>query len=193
MIYKIARKLERRKRLLYSRLYLLWAQIIYINRLIIGKGISINKGSKIDLRADGNARIGNNVAVNRNCEIRAFDGGHLHIGDQCSFNNNCYIACGEEILIGSDTIFGPNCVVVDHDHDFRAPGGIKDYTYKKGKIVIGKNVWIAANVTILRNTVIGDNSVIGAGCVISEEIPPYTVLKQARNYSQKKYERMVKK
>ena len=62
-------------------------------------------------------------------------------------------------------------MVYDHDHDFRAEGGVKSMQYKSSPIKIGNNVWIGANSIILRGTVIGDNAVIGAGSIVKGEVP----------------------
>ncbi len=43
-------------------------------------------------------------------------------------------------------------------------------------IVIESNVWIGAAATILPGVTIGHDSVVGAGAVISNDVPPLTVV-----------------
>lgn len=54
-------------------------------------------------------------------------------------------------------------------------GGGYSFQEKKGKIVIGDNVFIGANSTLLYDVTIGSNVIIGAGSVITKDIPDGTV------------------
>lgn len=85
-----------------------------------------------------------------------------------------------QIVIGDDVQFSPNVMVYDHDHDYKAKGGVKSMKYKTSPIFIGNNVWIGANSIILRGVRIGDNAVIGAGCIVNKDVPDNTVLVQKR-------------
>lgn len=77
-------------------------------------------------------------------------------------------------------MIGPNVLVFDHDHDFRAEGGIAEGRIVIGDIVIGDGVWIGGNTSILRGTNIGDNAVIAAGSVIKGNIPANSIVVQKR-------------
>ena len=84
----------------------------------------------------------------------------------------------KEIRIGSETIFGENVRVYDHNHRFAdEKEAIKGQGYSTAPVVIGEHCWIGSNVTILKGATIGDNCVIGAGCVIAENIPSNTVVR----------------
>ena len=110
----------------------------------------------------------------------------LAIGDNVKINYNCMIICHKEISIGEGTEFGPFVLIYDHDHDFRAEGGLKANKFKYAPVVIGKNVWIGAGAIILRGTTIGDNSVIAAGTVVKGNIDANTILVQKRTSEYKK-------
>lgn len=134
--------------------------------------IKLGKGSKLTL--------GKRISVHSGSKIVSVAGGHLQIGDNCGFSRNCMIICRASTKIGSGTIFGPNVLVYDHDHDFRVEGGIRARKFKCGEVSVGKNCWIGANTIILRNTQIGDNCIIGAGSIVKGNIPSGTVLVQKR-------------
>lgn len=133
--------------------------------------------------AIGNAAkvtIGRLVRCQSNVRIRARKNAVLRIGDNTAFNNGCVVTCHYNVYIGSGVEFGQNVLIYDHDHDFRAEGGIKAKKYKYGAVSIGDNCWIGANTVILRGTSIGNNSVVGAGCVIKGHYPENSVIVQKR-------------
>lgn len=114
------------------------------------------------------------VFTRRNVSFRV-EGGELTIGTSF-FNQGCAITCMDNIQIGDNCLFGPNVVVVDHDHEYRYTDERRGNHYRKAPISIGNNVWIGANVTILRGTQIEDGAVIGAGCVIRGKVEKDTVV-----------------
>lgn len=172
----------------FTYIYLLKVKIFEKGQLKCSYRVSLDKHVRIEIRRHSSIIIEGRMNAKRNGEFRAFNGGKLTISDGCTFNNNCMVACGKEIHIGNNTIFGPNVVIVDHDHDYRSSEGLTSMQYKTGPIVIGDNVWVGANVVILKNTTIGNNVVIGAGCIVSGNIKSNTVLTQERVYTEKSYE-----
>lgn len=103
--------------------------------------------------------------------VRIRKGAILSIGKNVSVNHGCMLVCHEKIIIGNDVQFSPNVMVYDHDHDYKADGGVKSMKFKTSPIHIGNNVWIGANSIILRGTFIGDNVVIAAGSLVKGTIP----------------------
>lgn len=109
--------------------------------------------------------------------------GFLKIGEYCFFNNYCSINVNNRIEIGSNTIFGENVKIYDHNHRFNLKNkNISDQGFSNGTVKIGNNCWIGSNTTILKGSEIGDNVVIGAGMVIDSKIPSNTIVKRQSNY-----------
>lgn len=153
-------------------------------------GVNILKGKKVVIKnhfknrfggnfyfelKHGKIHFGNYINARRNFCCIVSDGGNLSIGSNCYFNNNCSITCLESISIGTDSTFGNNLVIVDHDHDFKNHCG-----FIKAPVVIGERVWIGANVTILKGSNIGNDSVIAAGSIVSGSIPANSIYIQKR-------------
>ena len=134
--------------------------------------VNVSKGAKLIL--------GNRVRIHHGSKISSVGSGILKLGDNVAINQNCGIFSMERIEIGEGTELGPGVLIYDHDHDFRAPGGLKAGKFKTSPVVIGKNVWIGANSIILRGSTIGDNSVIGAGTIVTGNIPANSILTQKR-------------
>ncbi|MGR5940307.1 acyltransferase [Bacillus pacificus] len=113
-------------------------------------------------------------------EFRVSKNGQINVGDKSFFNNGCLINSMAQVDIGSNTQLGPNVLVFDHDHDFRADAGIKAGEFRESPIRIGNNVWIGAGCVILRGTTIGDNCVVAAGSVLKGEYPSNKIIVQKR-------------
>lgn len=70
----------------------------------------------------------------------------------------------ELIEIGNNSIIGYNTVIFAHEFLIDE--------WRKGKVVIGKNVMIGGNCTILPGVVIGDNAEISAMSLVNIDVPP---------------------
>lgn len=155
-----------------------WTKIFHFSSFS-GPVISlVSPHTEITMDSGSELHIGKNFKMRDGAKIRVRKGAVCIIGNNSSVNSNNMIACHERIEIGDDVQLSPNVQIYDHDHDFRAEGGVKAGKFKTGTVKIGNNVWIGANTVILRGTEIGDNSVIGAGCVVKGTIPVNTMLIQ---------------
>ncbi|WP_225562043.1 sugar O-acetyltransferase [Rhodanobacter sp. DHB23] len=93
-------------------------------------------------------RVGRNVFVNQNCTF--YDLGGIHIGD--------------------DVMIGPNVSIITAGHPL-APSQRRSVTVGK-RIVIERNVWVAAGAIIIGGVTVGENSVVAAGSVVTKDVPP---------------------
>ena len=137
--------------------------------------------TEISLDYGGELHIGRKFRMRDGAKIRVRKGAACVIGKNVSINSNNMVACHEKITIGDNVQFSPNVQIYDHDHDFRADGGISAMKYKTSPVQIGNNVWIGANTVILRGTVIGNNCVIAAGSIVKGIISDNSVYIQKRN------------
>lgn len=158
-------------------------KIVHGNRLSYSPMACLSFSDEIAHSSRSVFRIGKRMRTRGRCRFSVQESGELIIGEDVFFNSGCQINCRSKIEIGSGCEFGPNVLVYDHDHDFRAPGGIKAKSFKYDSVSIGKNCWIGANTVILRGTVLGDNCVVGAGCVLKGEYPKGATIVQKRETS----------
>ena len=121
-------------------------------------------------------KIGKNVNIRGKIYIRIEKNGSIIIGDNCFFNNNCSINALDKIEIGSNTIFGENVKIYDHNHIFYKKNAlISDSGYTLSPIKINCNCWICSNCVILKGVEIGENSVVSAGNVVKENVPSNSI------------------
>lgn len=103
----------------------------------------------------GNIEIGNNVS------------------DSFALSGGCYIAGGNGIKIGDDTIFASGVKIISANH---APGNLENWKKDKS-IIIGKNCWIGANAIILPGVELGDNVIVAAGAVVTKSFSANSIIK----------------
>ena len=126
-----------------------------------------------EVTVDGKSelRIAKKLKMHNGVKIRVRKGGKLEIGKNFGMSNGCVVTACDHIKIGDNVMLGPNVLIYDQDHDYRAEGGVAAMRFKTAPVVIGNNVWIGANTLILRGTTIGDNSVIGGGDSHQRRVP----------------------
>ena len=100
--------------------------------------------------------------------------------DRLIIGKFCSIACGAKFLFNS----------ANHTLD-----SLSNYTFplffeewgldkkdvasawdNKGDIIIGNDVWIGYEAVILSGVTIGDGAIIGTRAVVTEDVPPYTIV-----------------
>jgi acetyltransferase-like isoleucine patch superfamily enzyme len=64
--------------------------------------------------------------------------------------------------------------------DFSAP---PPYPQIARPIVLERHVWVGARAIILAGVTVGEESVIGAGAVVTQSVPPRTVVVGPQNHS----------
>ena len=130
-------------------------------KLSIGKGFSANSGLVLDVYGkNAEVIIEENVMANY----------RLHIGST------------KYIKIGSNTLFGSDCTVMDHSHggyngefhsDPLVPPVKRDLV--SSPIVIGQNCWFGDRVFIMPGVKIGDGVIVGAGSIVTKDIPSNSI------------------
>lgn len=136
--------------------------------------------TEVTVEGKSELHIGKKLKMHNGAKIRVRRGGKLEIGKNFGMSNGCVVTAYEHIKIGDNVMLGPNVLIYDQDHDYRAEGGVAAMKFKTAPITIGNNVWIGANTIILRGTTIGDNCVIGGGSVIKGIYPANTLMIQKR-------------
>ena len=164
-----------------------WMKLFHLREFKASPVCMISPLSEITLDVGGKLQIGKMLKMRDGSKIRVRKDASCVLGNRVSLGSNTMIVCRNQVIIGDDVQFGPNVQLYDHDHDFRADGGIKAGKYKVAPITIGSNVWIGSNVVILRGTTIGDGAVIGAGTVLKGSVPSETVCYQKRENVLRKY------
>lgn len=100
-------------------------------------------------------------------------GKNITIGKDVFINSGCHFQDQGGIMIGDGALIGHNVVLVMINHDLNPEENRKNHY---APITIGAHVWIGSNATILPGVTLGDWAVVAAGAVVTQDVPPRTVV-----------------
>lgn len=104
----------------------------------------------------------------------------ITVGHNVFFNRGCSINCLKSVEIGDNCIFGENVKIYDQNHRFADRDEIiRNQGYSISPVKIGGGCWICSNAVILKGVTIGEHCVIGAGCVVSQDVPAYSIVRSS--------------
>lgn len=127
-----------------------------------------------------------NSARLRGKNYKFFDPNKVHVGKHTYGTINVYMFGNsqEKLKIRSYCSIGPevnfilsgehkyDCLSTYPTHEISMCGGARC----KGPIVIEDDCWIGFGATVLSGVKIGQGSIIGAGCVIANNVEPYSIM-----------------
>jgi len=99
------------------------------------------------------------------------------VGEDCGFTGTTLVAA-DRITIGDRVLVGGNASIVDCDFHPLTPEGRAE-TINAGAaapIVIEDDVFVGMEALILKGVTIGQGAVVGAGAVVTQDVPPRTVV-----------------
>jgi acetyltransferase-like isoleucine patch superfamily enzyme len=102
---------------------------------------------------------------------------NIRIGKNVTIGGNCVLGAKEPISIGDNVRIGRNVTI--------ETGGLLEdeappYPHTARPIVIEEGAILYANSTILGGVTIGRFAIVGAGCVVSKDVPAFSVVVVAR-------------
>jgi acetyltransferase-like isoleucine patch superfamily enzyme len=101
----------------------------------------------------------------------------LIIGDRVTINEFVYLNAFGGLTIEDDVLIGKGSTINSSNHitdDVYLT--IREQGLRASSVHIESNVWIGSNVTILAGVTIGKGSVLGAGCVVTKDVPPFSIM-----------------
>jgi len=145
------------------------------NRLVLGDGVGIYDGVRIELRS-GTIELGRKATVRDLTLLKSY--GALGIGELAIISRGVVIQCQERIELGARSALGEWVSLIDSDH---SPDGSDvhfiEQPLRAEPVVLGSNVLVARGAVVLRGARLGRNSVVGANSVVlAGDYPPGRVL-----------------
>ena len=158
---------------------------IWLKNLFKECDVSVIFGKIGELRGAQYMRIGKNTHFHDWFFLTAWDSfaGEKHspvltIGESCNFGCFNHISCINEITIGDNCLTGKFVTISDNGHgdsstDQLLTPPLERKLKSKGRITIGKNVWIGDKATILPGLSIGDGAIVAANAVVTKDVPAF--------------------
>lgn len=100
-------------------------------------------------------------------------GRNIKVGKNVFINHACTFMDRGGITIEDDTKIGPKVNLITSNHPLD-PAHRREVM--SNPIWIKRNVWIGAAATVLPGVTIGENSVVAAAAVVTQDVPPNTVV-----------------
>lgn len=97
---------------------------------------------------------------------------NVQIGEYCNIGNNAFLDARWGITIGNRVSTGAEVMIYTLQHDIDSPA----FDLVGGPVTIEDYVYIGPRALILPNIRIGRGAVVAAGAVVTQDVPPYTVV-----------------
>lgn len=99
---------------------------------------------------------------------------NLDLAEGVFVNQNCTFLDYAGIRVGTRTMIGPRTTFITMSHP--VDPGERRLHLTGAPIDIAENVWIGAGATILPGVSIGRDAVIAAGAIVSDDVPPASLV-----------------
>lgn len=143
-----------------------------------------------------NQKKGSNTISNKSIGFMNIKlGGKNAIPERCNFSGNITIGYattlgynnffGGEIIVGNYCQIGADVAIHTTNHPVSYMStyinknlfdGELQALKKTNRVNIGHDVWIGHNVIIVGNVIIGNGAILAAGCVVTKDVPPFTIV-----------------
>lgn len=158
-----------------------WYKYIYSRRASrFSCGNNFRVKDKFVVRGPGQCIIGDDVLVEGgpfkiNTLYTYTDEAVIRVGSH-TFLNGVRVGCRRSVEIGKWCIFADARVTDNDAHSVYPDRWDRDAPVDASPVVIEDNVWVCLAAIILKGVRIGYNSVVAAGAVVTNDVPPNSVV-----------------
>jgi acetyltransferase-like isoleucine patch superfamily enzyme len=135
-------------------------------------------GNLLEAFREGRLEVGEHTLFEPYVWITAPGEARVRIGSQSFLNIGVMVAAHQLVEIGDHCMFANGCFVSDANHRYDDPD--KPVPWQgfttKGPTRVGDNVWCGANVVITSGVTVGERCVIGANSVVTQNLPPFSIV-----------------
>ena len=140
----------------------------------IGPNVKLGQGVKLSrfINLYG-CEVGDETKIGAFVEIQK----NASVGQRCKISSHTFIC--EGVTIEDNVFIGHNVTFVNDSYPrATTPSGDiqTEKDWKVEKTLVRKGASIGSGVTILANVVIGENALVGAGAVVTNDVPPNSIV-----------------
>jgi len=102
----------------------------------------------------------------------------LRIGDRCSIGRMCHIACVGEVVIEDDVLTSDRVFIGDTYHGYEDPDRpvLEQPMVDPRPVRISRGAFLGIGAIVLLGVTVGESAYVGAGAVVTEDVPPRTLV-----------------
>ena len=115
-------------------------------------------------------KLGSKAVIYMGAEIR--HPAAIEIGEGSIIGHRAILDGRGGLRIGRNVNFSTGVWIWTVQHDFRSP----TFADVSGPVTIGDHAWLSCRVVVLPGVNIGEGAVVAAGAVVTNDVPPYTVV-----------------
>ena len=104
---------------------------------------------------------------------RGFQG--LQIASKAYLGPGVFLDLAAPIIIETEAVLAPQVKLITHG-DVGARMLAKYIKRQEGQVTLKQGCWIGTAAIIMPNITIGEGAVVGAGAVVTQDVPPFTVV-----------------
>ena len=156
-------------------------RVRFADNVQLAKGVYLDEGVYLHACPDG-VEIGENTFVMHRAELhvynfRGLSKAGIKIGSDSLIGEFCVIRGPGGVSIGDRVYLSPAVHIYSSNHEYKDPDVcfIDQGVTTKG-VTIEDECWIGAMAVILDGVTIGRRSVVAAGAVVTEDVPPYSLV-----------------
>lgn len=121
--------------------------------------------------------IGDDVVLHGTSSLvgaKVFKNPRLRIGNNTHLGSSLGIVVGQDITIGNNVLIANGVNIFSYDQHPANPADrhLPAPPESSRPVVIEDNVWIGAKSIIFKGVIIGRNSIVAAGSVVTQKVPP---------------------
>ena len=105
-------------------------------------------------------------------QARFFQPYSIEIGEFCNICNNAFLDGRRGLVIGNRVATGAEIMIYTLQHDIHSPG----FAVVGAPVLIEDYVYLGPRAIVLPGVHIGEGAVVAAGAVVTNDVPPYTVV-----------------
>lgn len=120
------------------------------------------------------AACGDNVAIYPG--VHLFNIERLRLGSNIKIGEMSFLGAAGGIEIESDVSLAHATTVLTEEHDYTAPGPLRDTPITLASVTIRCGAWIGAGARLTAGVEIGADSAVGAGSVVTHDVQANSVV-----------------
>jgi acetyltransferase-like isoleucine patch superfamily enzyme len=145
-----------------------------IERAKVSPTVKVYPSARVVVEPESGSRICILDGSHIRGELSATRGGAIDIGRMCYVGDGSRIRANQSVTLG-DYVLISHLVEID-DSEAELCGRADNQTSQSTSIKIEDDAWICLKATILKGVTIGRGAIVAAGAVVSEDVPPMTIV-----------------